>query len=290
MALPAVTDDLYFGGVRRSNRTRARAQRKGAQAATASAAGLIAAALVLGAGGCTKQQPAGPAPNAGELLNAAATRLDGQNTFRLSLDTKVPPPSTATAVPTAEAPGPVPLPTSGSLNTIKMSGVWDTATGMARMDGTLNSVATTILSANGVEYVSLTAAVAKVEGGKKWLKSDNGDATFGDFDDPHVVAQLLRAYHEVHAVDPHHLAGTLLTSEADEHIADPNLISSLARYPDTIRFDVWTDGSGGPTEVLFTLAGAGSVTTGTAKLDSFGTTPPNVSIPTIDQVAEAPVG
>jgi len=289
MALPAVTEDLYFGGVRRSNRTRARAQRKGAQAATASAAGLIAAALVLGAGGCTEQQPAGPAPNAGDLLNAAAGRLDGESTFRLTLDTKVPPPSTATAAPTAAA-SPAPGPAPGTLNSVKMSGVWDTATGMARMDGTLNAVSTTILSANGVEYVSLTAAMVKAEGGKKWLKSDNGDATFGDFDDPHVVAQLLRAYHEVHAVDPHHLAGTLLTSEADEHIGDPNLISSLAQYPDTIRFEVWTDGTGAPTEVLFTLAGGGAVTTGTAKLDSFGTAPPNVSIPTIDQVAEAPVG
>ena len=289
MALPAVTEDLYFGGVRRSNRTRARAQRKGAQAATASAAGLIAAALVFGAGGCTKQQPAGPAPNAGDLLNEAAGRLDGETTFRLTLDTKVPPPSTATAVPTAAASS-APAPAPGTLNSIKMSGVWDTATGLARMDGTLNAVSTTILSAKGVEYVSLTAAVSKAEGGKKWLKSDNGDATFGDFADPHVVAQLLRAYHAVHAVDPHHLAGTLLTSEADQHIADPNLISSLAQYPDTIGFDVWTDGSGAPTEVLFTLAGGGAVTTGTAKLDDFGTAPPNVSIPTIDQVAEAPVG
>lgn len=269
--------------MRRENRTRARAQRKGAQAATASAAGLIAAALIFGAGGCTThRQPAGPAPNAGDLLNEAAGRLDGQTTFRLTLDTRVPPPSTSSAAPTA-APAP------GTQNTIKMAGVWDTATGLARMDGTLNAVATTILSANGVEYVSLTAAMAK-SSGKKWLKSDNGDATFGDFDDPHVVAQLLRAYHEVHAVDPHHLAGTLLTSEADQHIADPNLVSTLNQYPASIGFQVWTDGSGAPTEVLFTLAGAGSVTTGTAKLDSFGTAPPDVSIPTIDQVAEAPVG
>jgi hypothetical protein len=248
----------------------------------------------LGAAGCNPQAstPAG----AGTQLQKAATRLDGETTFRLTLNTQVPPPSSPSPGPTDEPtapvagpPAPAPDPAPGTLTTVKMSGVWDTATGLSRMDGTLNAVATTVLTANGVQYVSLTPDVAKASG-KKWLKNDNGDATFGDFADPHVVAQLLRAHHEVHAVAPDHLAGTVLTSEADGQIADPNLIASLSQYPSTLRFDVWTDGSGAPTEILFTLAGGGPVTTGTAKLDAFGTAAAQVSIPTIGEVVEGAVG
>jgi hypothetical protein len=155
------------------------------------------------------------------------------------------------------------------------------------MDGTVNAVRTTILSASGVEYVSLTADVAG-RSGKKWLKADDSDATFGDFCNPQLVAQLLRAYHAVHMVATGHLSGTIETAEADHTIADPNLVASLAGYPATIGFDLWTDGSGTPVRVLFTLRGTGAITTGTAQLDAFGTAPAQVSVPTIAEVVQAP--
>jgi hypothetical protein len=100
----------------------------------------------------------------------------------------------------------------------------------------------------------------------------------------------LRAYHEVNVVAEGHLAGTVDTAEADRHIADPTLLASLTRLPDELRFDVWVDGSGAPSAVAFTLAGSGAVTTGTVRLDSFGTAPVQVSVPTIDQVVQAPAG
>lgn len=170
-----------------------------------------------------------------------------------------------------------------------MSGVWDADTRLARMDGTLNAVKTTILSASGVEYVSLTSDVAAASG-RKWLKSDDSDATFGDFCQPGLVAQLLRAYHDVHVVAAGHLAGTVDTAQADEHIADPTMLAWLAGLPDELRFDVWTDGSGTPSAVQFTLAGSGPVTTGTARLDSFGVAPAQVTVPTISEVVQAPGG
>ncbi|HLK43995.1 MAG TPA: hypothetical protein VKV34_11685, partial [Thermoleophilia bacterium] len=79
-------------------------------------------------------------------------------------------------------------------------------------------------------------------------------------------------------------------AQADEHIADPALLASLTSLPDELRFDVWTDGSGAPSAVQFTLAGSGPVTTGTARLDSFGTAPAQVTVPTINDVVEAPAG
>jgi hypothetical protein len=242
------------------------------------------------AAGCTAHAatPSAPADPAAQLAQAAG-RLDGTNTFRLTVDTLIPQGSAASATssPTgAPAAGPSkPVPTES----VKMSGVWDIATRLARMDGTLNAVRTTILSSNGVEYVSLTPDVVG-RSGKKWLKSDDSNATFGDFCDPHLVAQLLRAFHAVHEAGSRHLSGTIETAEADRHIADPNLVASLAGYPSVIRFDLFTDGSGAATRVLFTLSGPGAVTTGTAQLDAFGTTPAQVSVPTIDQVVQAPAG
>ena len=246
----------------------------------------LAAAAALGAvgllGGCTSHPPATAGESAQTQLQQAAEGLDAATTFRLTVDTKIPKP---TAAQSAEAkPGPSAPP---AVEAVKMSGVWDVATGLARMDGTVNAVKTTILSASGVEYISLTPDVARGSG-KKWLKADDSDATFGDFHDPKLVAQLLRAYHEVHLVGPGHLAGSIETSEADRHIADPNLVGSLSGYPPTIGFELWTDGSGTPAKVSFTLTGAGAVTTGTASLDSFGTAPAQVTVPTIDEVAQAP--
>jgi hypothetical protein len=241
----------------------------------------LAAAGVLG--GCTSHPSATSTESATTQLQQAAGGLDAANTFRLTVDTLIPKIDAAaqTAEPKAGPSTPPPI------ETVKMSGVWDIGTGLARMDGTVNSVKTTILSANGVEYVSLTADVAG-RSGKKWLKADDSNATFGDFCNPRVVAQLLRAYHEVHVVTPGHLTGTIDTAEADNTIADPNLIASLAGYPAIIAFDLWTDGSGAPSKVLFTLKGAGPVTTGTASLEAFGTAPAQVTVPTIAEVVQAP--
>ncbi|MGH3417630.1 MAG: hypothetical protein ACRDSS_14260, partial [Actinocrinis sp.] len=216
-------------------------------------------------------------------LQQATGQLDAAKTFRLTVDTRIPK-NTATAGTASAQPGPSAAPPS---ETVKMSGTWDVGTGLARMDGTVNGVKTTILSASSVEYVSLTADVAG-SSGKKWLKVDDSDATFGDFCNPQLVAQLLRAYHDVHLVTSGHLSGTIDTAEADQHIADPNLVGSLSGMPPVLRFDVWTDGSGAPTKVEFSLAGSGSVTTGTAALDSFGTVPAQVSVPTINDVVQAP--
>lgn len=225
-------------------------------------------------------------------LDHAAGALDAAKTFRLTVDTLIPKASagaTAPATGTATA-APHPGPSAATpTEAVKMSGVWDADTRLARMDGTLNAVKTTILSASGVEYVSLTSDVAAASG-RKWLKSDDSDATFGDFCRPGLVAQLLRAYHDVHVVAAGHLAGTVDTAQADEHIADPTMLAWLAGLPDELRFDVWTDGSGTPSAVQFTLAGSGPVTTGTARLDSFGVAPAQFTVPTINEVVQAPGG
>ena len=250
---------------------------------------LVAAVAVtagaFGLGGCSSSPPATAGESATTQLQQAAGSLDATKTFKLTVDTHVPngPGAVQTSSP---QPGPSPAPSTES---IKMSGTWDAATGLARMDGTLNSVKTTILSASGVEYVSLIPGTAQ-SAGKKWLKVDDANATFGDFCNPQLVAQLLRAYHEVRLVASGHLSGTIETAEADQHIADPNLVASLAGLPPTLRFDVWTDGSGTPTKIEFALAGAGAVTTGDVRLDSFGTAPAQVSVPTINEVEQAPVG
>ena len=233
-------------------------------------------------GGCTSPPSATARENAPTQLQQAAEGLDGATTFRLTVDTLIP--KTAATQTAEPQPGPSAQP---AVETVKMSGVWDVGTGLARMDGTVNTVRTTILSASGVEYVSLTADVAG-SSGKKWLKADDSDATFGDFCNPRLVSQLLRAYHEVHVVAAGHLSGTIETADADKTIADPDLVASLAGYPATIGFDLWTDGSGAPQRILFTLHGAGAVTTGTAQLDAFGTTPAQVTVPTIGEVVQAP--
>jgi hypothetical protein len=246
----------------------------------------LATTVAAGAlGGCTSRghPSAASTESAPTQLQQAAAGLDGANTFRLTVDTLIP--KTAAAPRTADPPaGPSAPPATES---VKMSGVWDVATGLARMDGTVDSVRTTILSASGVEYVSLTPDVAG-RSGKKWLKADNSDATFGDFSNPRIVSQLLRAYHEVRVVAPGHLTGTIETSEADRTIADPNLIASFSGLPGTLGFDLWTDTSGNPTRVSFSLRGAGAVTTGTASLDAFGTAAPQVAVPTIADVVQAP--
>jgi hypothetical protein len=250
-------------------------------------ASVAAAALLAGAlGGCTSTHTAASTESPSTLLQQVAGALDATKTFRLTVDTHIPKAAPAATASASTRPGPSTAPPSEA---VKMSGVWDMATHTARMDGTLNAVKTTILSAAGVEYVSLTPDVAAAEG-RKWLKADDSNATFGDFCEPGLVAQLLRADHEVHTVAAGHLAGTVDTTEADQHIADPNLIASLATLPGELHFDVWTDASGAPSAVQFTLTGNGAVTTGTARLDSFGTAPAQVSVPTIDQVVQAPVG
>ena len=252
---------------------------------SALAVAAAASGIAVGLGGCTSTPSATAGESATTQLAQAAGSLDATKTFNLTVDTRVPRLSGA-AQASSPLPGPSPAPSTES---IKMSGTWDASTGLARMDGTLNSVKTTILSASGVEYVSLVPGTAQSPG-KKWLKVDDSDATFGDFCNPHLVAQLLRAYHEVHLAGSGHLTGTIETAEADQHIADPNLLASLAALPSTVRFDVWTDGSGAPTKIEFALAGSGAVTTGDVRIDSFGTAPAQVSVPTINEVEQAPVG
>jgi hypothetical protein len=247
--------------------------------AALAALGLAAAGAL---GGCTSAPSITSTESAATQLQQAAGSLDAANTFRLTVDTLIP--KTGTAQTAAPPAGPSAQP---AVSTVKMSGVWDVGTGLARMVGTVNTVPTTILSASGVEYVSLTADVAG-KSGKKWLKADDSDATFGDFCNPRLVAQLLRAYHEVHMVAAGHLSGTIETAEADRTIADPNLVASLAGYPPSIAFDLWTSGAGDPRRILFTLKGAGAVTTGTAQLDSFGTAPAQVNVPTIAEIVQAP--
>ncbi|HEV2347770.1 MAG TPA: hypothetical protein VGS97_27015 [Actinocrinis sp.] len=243
----------------------------------------VAAMLAAGVlGGCTSTPSTASTESPTTLLQQVASELDAAKTFRLTVDTLVPK-SSPTAT-TAPKPGPS---TPAQTEAVKMSGVWDVTSGLSRMDGTVNAVKTTILSAAGVEYVSLTSDIAAVEG-RKWLKVDDSNATFGEFGQPGLVAQVLRAFHEVHAVSTGHLAGTIVTGEADEHIADPNLLGWLGQLPDELRFDVWTDGSGAPSAIQFTLTGAGTVTTGTARLDSFGTAPVQVNVPTINEVVQAP--
>ncbi len=253
----------------------------------------IAAAAALGAGalgGCTSAHSAASTESPSAQLQQAAGALDAAKTFRLTLDTLIPKQaSTATATATATAAATTGPSAPTPAESVKMSGVWDVGTGLARMDGTINAVKTTILSAAGVEYVSLAADTAAPKG-RKWLKVDDSDATFGSFCQPGLVAQLLRAYHDVHLAAAGHLAGTVEIAQADEHIADPALLASLTSLPDELRFDVWTDSSGAPSAVQFTLAGSGPVTTGTARLDSFGTAPAQVTVPTINDVVEAPAG
>lgn len=251
----------------------------------------LAVALVAGAlGGCTSKPSATSTESPSTLLQQVAGALDASQTFRLTLDTQVPkadPNTPAVNDPTAPASPKTGPAAPVQTEKVKMTGVWNVASGTSRMDGTLNGVKSTILSAAGVEYVSLTSDMA-ASTGRKWLKVDDSSATFGDFGQPAVIAQILRAYHDVRAVAPGHLAGTVEMSEADQHIADPNLLGWLTLLPGTLRFDVWTDPSGAPSAVQFSLAGAGSVTTGTARLDSFGTAPVQVSVPTINEVVQAP--
>lgn len=247
----------------------------------------VTAALAIG--GCSAHSAPQPAPaplrgDAATQLAGAAGSLDGATTFRLTEDTVVPPArGQSSATPGTPSPGASP----GRSAVVKMSGVWDVGTGLARMDGTINSVRTTVLSAAGVEYVSLNPATAAAAG-KKWLKADNADATFGDFVAPRLVAQLLRAFHEVRLVSTGHLAGSIDTAEADGRIADPNLVASLSGYPDVIGFELWTNPSGTVSKVLFTFTGPASVTTGSVLLDGFGTAPAQVTVPTIDEVVQAP--
>jgi hypothetical protein len=221
-----------------------------------------------------------PGDAAGQLMDAAA-HLDGTVTFRLTMHTDVP----ATTASASASPKVSTSPATPS--TINLSGVWDTATHTARMDGSINGVATTVLSADGVEYVSLTPG-AVTASGKKWLKVDNSNATFGAFYDPMLVSQLLRAYHAVTLTAPHHLTGTIVTSEADRHIADPNLIASLSGYPATLGFDITTDGAGAPTSVILRLAGDPKAASGTVQLGDFGTRPATVVIPTANEIVQAP--
>lgn len=270
----------YRGGMSRSGSVR---RRPAARSSAAPVPVAVAALLVAGVvGGCTSTHSVASTESPQTLVQQVAGELDAAKTFRLTVDTLVPKSSpTATAAP---KPGPS---APAQTEAVKMTGVWDVTSGLARMDGTVNAVKTTILSASGVEYVSLTSDVTAATG-KKWLKVDDSDATFGDFGDPALIAQVLRAFHEVHAVATGHVAGTIVTSEADQHIADPNLLGWLAQLPDELHFDVWTDGSGAPSAIQFTLTGAGAVTTGTARMDSFGTAPVQVNVPTIYQVVQAP--
>lgn len=236
--------------------------------------------------GCAAAHTVPPPPSdAAGLLADAAGHLDTATTFRLTLDTSVP-----AAQPTA-TPGPTTAPGPGATSKppyrISLSGMWDVAAHDARMQGTLNGTASTILAADGVEYISLVAG-SGAPAGKAWLKVDGGDGTFGAFSDPHLVAQLLRSYHGLKLSAAGHVEGTILTAEADQHIADPNLIASLAGYPDTITFDVATDASGAPTRIAFRLAGDAAKTSGSVQLLDFGAAAPTVQVPTADQVVEAP--
>lgn len=165
--------------------------------------------------------------------------------------------------------------------------MWDATAHDGHMQGTLNGTKSTVLAADGVEYISLVAG-SGAPAGKSWLKVDGGDGTFGAFSDPHLVAQLLRAYHVVKFSAAGHIEGSILTAEADQHIADPNLIASLAAYPDTITFDVATDASGAPTHIAFHLGGDSAKTSGSVQLLDFGSAAPAFQVPTSDQIVEAP--
>jgi hypothetical protein len=226
--------------------------------------------LLGGLSGCGSEPPKLPADPAG-LLADVAGHLDTQSTFRLTMDTTVPQTSSTTVGPKPQF-------------TVTLTGMWSTATHHGSMAGQLNGVASTVLAANGVEYVSLTPP----QGGKTWLKVDGG-GLFGLFDDPRLVSQLLRAYHGVdQAAGARHLSGTIVTAEADTHIADPNLLGALAALPDTVAFDVTADRNGAPTKIVFRLAGDSERTSGTVELRDFGAKAPDFAVPTADQVVEAP--
>jgi hypothetical protein len=230
---------------------------------------LAASALCLaglpGCGSSHKPLPKDPAT----LLAEAAGHLDDQTTFRLVMDM---------SVPSSQLP---PTPYS-----VKLSGLWSTIAHTGDMAGTLKGVPSTVLSAQGVEYVSLAKGATPSD--KPWLKVDD-DGMFGVFDDPHTVSQVLRAYKTIApGKDPRTLTGTIATAEADTHIADPNLIAALGNWPDTVRFDVAVDQDGEPTSIVFHLQGDSSTTTGTVQLEDFGAKVPTLSVPTADQVEEAP--
>jgi hypothetical protein len=230
--------------------------------------------------GCGAGTPSSPPPSdAAGLLADAAGHLDAATTFGLTMDTAVPP-AQPTATPGAAA-GPL------ASYTVDLTGMWNATSHDGTMKGKLNGVASTVLAADGVEYISL-APGSGAPAGKTWLKVDGGDGTFGAFSDPHLVAQLLRAYHGVRLVAAHHVTGTILTSEADQHIADPNLVASLAGYPDTIGFDIATDAAGVPTRIAFQLGLEPARTSGSVVLHDFGAAAPEVQVPTAAQVVEAP--
>jgi hypothetical protein len=217
---------------------------------------------------CSSDGPAPPSDPAA-LLAEAAGQLDGESTFRLVVDT---------SVPSARKP-PTPYP-------VKLSGLWSTTAATGDMTGTLKGVPSTVLTASGVEYVSLAKGSAPA--GKTWLKVDGGEM-FGVFDDPHAVAQVLRAYRAVATgTGARTLTGTIATTDADTHIADPNLLAALANWPDTVRFDVAVDKHGVPTSVVFHLDGDPAKTSGTVQLRDFGAAVPALEVPTADQVEEAP--
>jgi hypothetical protein len=147
-------------------------------------------------------------------------------------------------------------------------------------------VPSTVLSAQGVEYVSL--AKGATPSNKPWLKVD-GDGMFGVFDDPHTVSQVLRAYTTIKpGTGAGTLTGTIAMAGMDTHIGDPNLLAALGNWPDTVSFDVAVNQDGEPTSVVFHLAGDSSSTTGTVQLRDFGAKVPVLTVPTADQVEEAP--
>lgn len=218
-----------------------------------------------GCGSSPRPLPGDPAT----LLSEAAGHLDDQSTFRLVMDMSVP--------STAKPPTPY---------EIKLSGLWSTLAHTGDMTGTLKGVPSTVLSAQGVEYVSLPKGSTASD--KPWLKVDN-DGMFGVFDDPRTVSQVLRAYKTIKpGADPRTLTGTIAMADLDTHIGDPNLLAALGNWPDTVSFDVSVDRDGEPTSVVFHLAGDGSTTTGTVQLRDFGAKVPTLTVPTADQVEEAP--
>lgn len=231
---------------------------------------LLSALFLVAGCGSTPPPPLPAAP--ADLLADVAGHLDTQSTFRLTMDTSVPQ-ATSTAKP-----GPQPL------YTVSLSGMWRTADRAGSMTGKLNGVSSTVLVSDGVEYISLSPP----QNGKSWLKVDDG-GLFGLFDDPTLVAQLLRAYHGLDApAGARHVSGTIVTAEADTHIADPNLLGALAALPDTVSFDVTADQTGAPTRILFRLTGDAAKTAGTVELRDFGAKAAAVAVPTADQVVEAP--
>lgn len=226
---------------------------------------LVGLTGVAGCGSSHQPLPKDPAT----LLAEAAGHLDDQTTFRLDMDM---------SVPSSQKP-PTPY-------QVKLSGLWSTVDHTGDMTGTLKGVPSTVLSAQGVEYVSLTKGTSGTD--KPWLKVDD-DGMFGVFDDPHTVSQVLRAYKTVApGASSGTVTGTFATADADTHIADPNLIAALQGWPDVVRFDVAVDAAGEPTSIVFHLDGDASTTSGTVELRQFGAKVPTLTVPTADQVEEAP--